>query len=176
MDNYSRVAQSAVQHPVKVRVLGSNPSTRAQWYDVVVPMPTPELQREYGRQWIAARRSAWFEGKTCEKCGSEENLELDHRDPTVKITHRIWSWRKERQEAELAKCRVLCRECHKLKSAAEHAKGSNNGMSKLTEETVKYIKKSDQPTRMLADQYQVSMRTIQRIRKGETWMHIGTLA
>lgn len=139
-------------------------------------MPTPELQREYARQWMAARRAAWFEGKICEECGSTKNLELDHRDPTMKVTHRVWSWRKERREAELAKCRTLCQECHKLKSAGEHAKGSRNGCAKLTEEEARQIRESVEPSRTLSIRYGIGMRTVQHIRKGDTWSHIGTLA
>lgn len=87
-------------------------------------MPTPEQQREYQRQWLAARRQAWLdEHGPCVKCGSSDRLEVDHVDPTQKITHSVWSWAKDRREAELAKCQVLCHDCHQEKSvAAEIAK------------------------------------------------------
>lgn len=53
-----------------------------------------------------------MQGKKCEHCGSEENLENHHKNPATKESSRIWSWCKERIEAELAKCIVLCRDCH----------------------------------------------------------------
>lgn len=76
----------------------------------------PEKQREYQRQWIARRKAEWFEGKSCVECGSTENLELDHIDPATKITNAIWSWSEERRNAELAKCQVLCHDCHVKKT------------------------------------------------------------
>lgn len=81
-----------------------------------MPYKDPEAQREYQRQWIAARRAKWFEGKACIDCGGTDDLELDHRDPTQKVSHRIWSWSWERIEAEAAKCDVRCHDCHERKS------------------------------------------------------------
>lgn len=76
----------------------------------------PERQRQYQREWLARRRSEWFEGKFCVECGSTEELELDHIDPTKKVTHVIWGWSRKRRDAELAKCQVLCHSCHVKKT------------------------------------------------------------
>lgn len=85
----------------------------------------PARQREFCRLWARKRRAAWFAGKRCAVCGSTERLELDHVDPGQKTSHRIWSWSKPRFEAEVAKCQVLCSDCHKTKtygySPREHA-------------------------------------------------------
>lgn len=94
------------------------------------------------REWVAKRRAAWFEGKVCAECGASDNLELDHIDPAVKITHAIWSWAKERRERELAKCRPVCGGCHKKKSAREHAKGQQHGRAVLADREVAAIKAS----------------------------------
>jgi len=75
-------------------------------------------QRAYQRAWKAARRAAWLAGKVCAHCGATENLEIDHIDPAAKVSHKIWSWAPERREAELAKCQVLCKRCHRLKTSA----------------------------------------------------------
>lgn len=74
----------------------------------------PEKQREYQRLWIAKRRSDFFSEKRCAVwwCGSTTNLELDHIDPKKKVSHNIWSWTKERREAEISKCQILCEPCH----------------------------------------------------------------
>ena len=64
-------------------------------------------------------RGEFFADKVCVKCGSGAFLELDHIDPTQKVSHKIWSWSKVRREAELAKCQVLCRKCHKDKSCEQ---------------------------------------------------------
>ena len=88
-----------------------------------------ECKREYQRQWFAKRRARGIEllGGVCAWCGSEEDLEVDHidpvtKDPTIKKDgtrgfpwSRSWSW----IIAELAKCEVLCRKCHRQKTNSE---------------------------------------------------------
>lgn len=83
-----------------------------------MPYKDKEKQREYQRQWMARRREEWLEANgPCQFCGSGEDLEVDHIDPEHKVSHRVWSWSKERREAELANCRVLCSDCHKERTA-----------------------------------------------------------
>lgn len=76
-----------------------------------------EKQRQYQNEWMKRRRLDWLQANgPCVKCGSWENLQVDHKDPELKVTHRIWSWAKERREKELAKCQPLCRDCHWAKT------------------------------------------------------------
>lgn len=82
-----------------------------------MPYSSKEQQREYMRKWVAKRRADFFADKSCVKCGSTDRMELDHIDPEQKVEHRIWSWSNERRKDELAKCQVLCEECHKDKTA-----------------------------------------------------------
>jgi hypothetical protein len=91
------------------------------------PLATLEERREYQRQWIAKQRSDWLQDKNCARCSSTDRLEIDHIDPSTKVTNRIWSWSRERREAELVKCQVLCRDCHVVKTAedAKRARGHN---------------------------------------------------
>lgn len=84
-----------------------------------MPLANKAALREYQRDWIAGRREAFFAGKSCAACGSKERLELDHVDPSLKVTHRIWSWSVARRNAELAKCQVLCAGCHLRKTVSE---------------------------------------------------------
>ena len=78
-----------------------------------MPYKTKELQREYQKQWIKNRRQEWLsKNGPCKQCGTWENLEIDHIDPKEKITHRIWSYNEEKRLKALAKCQVLCNECH----------------------------------------------------------------
>lgn len=79
-----------------------------------MPYRDPERQRQYQREWVSRRRAAWFADKICEQCDGVECLELHHKDTLEKISHRIWSWSEVRRLAELAKCIVLCRECHDM--------------------------------------------------------------
>lgn len=88
-------------------------------YSRLVPYKDPETRRQYQRKWCARNRAEFFAGKTCVRCGSDQDLELDHIDRKQKIDHVIWSWSKVRREAELAKCQVLCGPCHKQKTRAD---------------------------------------------------------
>lgn len=81
-----------------------------------MPIADADERRAYQARWVASRRAAYFAGKRCGKCGSVEELELDHVDPSQKISHKIWSWSATRRAAELAKCQVLCSTCHKAKT------------------------------------------------------------
>jgi 5-methylcytosine-specific restriction endonuclease McrA len=79
------------------------------------------VQREYQRLRYHKLRKKWFdENGPCVKCGSKDNLEVDHIDPLQKETHAVWSWSKERREKELIKYQVLCETCHKKKHEAAH--------------------------------------------------------
>jgi 5-methylcytosine-specific restriction endonuclease McrA len=83
---------------------------------------TGEQKREYQRKWIAARRSEYFEDKSCAVCGSTDSLELDHKNPEDKALSpaALWSMSRDNPKriAELAKCQVLCSEHHKEKTKA----------------------------------------------------------
>lgn len=88
---------------------------------------TKEQQRKYQRRWYARRRADFFRDKRCVKCGSEEDLHLDHKDPSQKWTHRIWSYSATKRAAEIAKCQVLCYGCHREKTNLEnHVRQSEN--------------------------------------------------
>jgi 5-methylcytosine-specific restriction endonuclease McrA len=77
----------------------------------------PDKQREYQNQWIKKRRLKWLEENgPCVKCGSSDDLQVDHIDPDKKFTHRIWSYGLKKRVAELENCQVLCVECHKGKT------------------------------------------------------------
>ena len=96
----------------------------------------PDKQREYQRQWAARRRAAFFDDKSCAWCGSTERLELDHIDPELKVSHRIWSWSEARRAEEVAKCQVLCHDCHLDKTRIDFDLGQKHG----TETSYKHYK------------------------------------
>ncbi len=81
-----------------------------------MPFKDPEKQRRYQSEWATRRyhrnRNAYFAGKSCTDCGGSQSLELDHVVEADKDSHRIWSWSRERRDAELAKCVVRCQDCH----------------------------------------------------------------
>lgn len=66
---------------------------------------------------VQSRRKQWFiDNGPCRRCGSITDLQVDHIDPSKKISHRIWHWGDKRRLEELSKCQVLCVECHKKKT------------------------------------------------------------
>lgn len=83
---------------------------------------------EYMREYIAKRykrlRSEWIErlGGKCVMCGSEDNLEFDHIDASQKkynVSKILSTHSKQKVEEEMAKCQLLCSECHLEKSLRE---------------------------------------------------------
>jgi len=80
--------------------------------------------KEYQRLRYKKRRDAAIKalGSQCAHCGSIESLELDHIDAnnkTYEIGKIIGGGSEAKVQAELAKCQVLCKECHIKKSYAE---------------------------------------------------------
>ena len=78
-----------------------------------MPYADRNAKRAYDLSRYHARRTAFFAGKRCVTCGGDDGLELHHLDPSVKESHRIWSWSEARRAAELAKCVPMCRWCHR---------------------------------------------------------------
>lgn len=107
---------------------------RKDAYNNPMPYTSREKQNEWARKWLKARKKAWLKRNgPCACCGSWRNLQVDHRDASTKITHNVWSWRRERRELELNKCQVLCRTCHKEKTAREKWEAAPHGtQSKYT--------------------------------------------
>ena len=75
------------------------------------------------RQKMRNLVNRWKCMKGCSSCGFKGHhfqLDLDHVDPSTKYAqnHRAYepNWKKERIKKELAKCVVLCANCHRLKT------------------------------------------------------------
>ncbi len=86
--------------------------------------PKRQYNREHAVQVRKMRRDMWLaEHGPCRKCGSDEELEIDHIDPKTKAINVDMLWRRHAdvRNAELAKCQVLCRKCHRLKTNEEAA-------------------------------------------------------
>jgi hypothetical protein len=140
-----------------------------------MPYADADRQREYMRNWMRQRRLDWLmEHGPCVDCGSGNDLEVDHVDASTKITHRVWSWARERREAELAKCVVRCEACHDRKTTAsrEHVSGERHPATHLTVEDVWAIRTSDDTERVLARRYGLANSTVHRIRAGQSWKYL----
>jgi 5-methylcytosine-specific restriction endonuclease McrA len=81
------------------------------------------------RMWNERRKLAVDHlGGKCVKCGSVHKLEFDHIDPSTKsftIASRPSASNKRFWE-EIAKCQLLCEECHKRKSKLDDAQGNRD--------------------------------------------------
>jgi len=77
----------------------------------------------YQIEWLKKRRQSWFKKNgLCKRCGSSRYLELDRVNPEAKVTHRIWSYRKKIRDSTLKHYQILCKRCHKKKTAKELSK------------------------------------------------------
>lgn len=103
--------------------VGWNPTFSSSWivwYASAMPYKDKAEQYRYQEQWRKRRRDEWFAANgPCVKCGSCNDLELDHENPATKVSHRIWSWCREKREAELKKCRPMCSKCHLEKTKVD---------------------------------------------------------
>jgi len=111
-----------------------------------MPYSDPAKQRAYQLRWISQRRLDWLAANgPCVDCGSDDDLEVDHQDFTLKVSHRVWSWSAARRTEELAKCVVRCTSCHVAKTSAEGSRwkpqGTKNWSAKLTEADVVEVRR-----------------------------------
>ena len=84
-----------------------------------------KLQREKHREKIRAQfkeksnriKNYWIEqmGGKCCKCGSKEDLVFHHKDPNTKSFNlgNSWTHSPKKVEAEVKKCILICKKCHK---------------------------------------------------------------
>lgn len=83
-----------------------------------------QAQARWYRQVVKPRRINWIKQHgPCKRCGSWNNLEVDHIDKTKKISHKVWTWSEVRRNEELKKCQVLCTTCHDIKTNEEFDEG-----------------------------------------------------
>lgn len=83
-----------------------------------------EYLRKYMiKRWEKRRASAIAQlGGKCVSCESMERLEFDHIFPALKsfnITNTLKSASEKRFQSELAKCQLLCNDCHKKKTKSD---------------------------------------------------------
>jgi hypothetical protein len=141
---------------------------------------TTEQMRQYQkarRRRLRAELIAMLGGECW--CGSADDLQFDHIDPTTKLFAIASGLDRPRQEleAEVRKCQLLCRPHHIEKSRSDpvhpnRARGERSNKSKLAEPDVLAIRSSGLGTGALAAQYGVSRHTITNIRFRHTWTHI----
>lgn len=76
------------------------------------------LRMEQAREYL---------GGKCVRCGGKSDLHLHHQDPAQKVgtvAGRIWSLAQEKFWLEVAKCVLLCDECHRNEHRVENDHGT----------------------------------------------------
>lgn len=117
--------------PVPVTVQASWTSgaigSAATGYRGRVTKNSNEYMNEYMKRRYKQRRRLAIEelGGECVRCGSPKNLEFHHVDPKSKsITiAKGSSMSKKRWDAEIAKCHLLCRPCHRSEHRVQNECG-----------------------------------------------------
>ena len=139
-------------------------------------------QAEYQTEWLNRRRLEWLAiHGPCAACGSWDRLEVDHVDPDKKVTHRVWSWCKDRREAELKKCQALCFTCHKKKSIAHFVplmSGLRNWNARANPAMVRKIRAqaaSGDSLATLVRRHGLSKTTVASIVRGERWTSVSSM-
>ncbi len=108
-----------------------------------MPYKNKETQKEYLRQYSAEwskinrkqknekqnerrkqkkKQLVEYLGGKCVGCGTTENLQFDHIDRAKKqfVISEIIDWHISKIMPEVDKCQLLCRECHNIKTRANH--------------------------------------------------------
>jgi 5-methylcytosine-specific restriction endonuclease McrA len=89
-----------------------------------MPYNDPEKQRESNTRWRATCREFFVDymGRVCNHCGDTDGpFDFDHINPADKkySINTIITRKKEFVFEELAKCQLLCKKCHKDKTAKD---------------------------------------------------------
>lgn len=90
-------------------------------------------KKAYQLAWISKRRQQWIDDNgPCAQCKGDIDLEVDHIDPKDKHLNpsQLWSLAPDNlvRVAELAKCQVLCRQCHLAKTATYRQDNQVHGL------------------------------------------------
>jgi len=98
-------------------------------------MVSKEYMRQYMLDRYHRRRAIAIEvlGGKCVDCGSVEELEFDHDDPTLKsfnVGKAFTSMAESKLWPEIEKCVLRCKPCHKIKSdTIDNAVGHGEGLT-----------------------------------------------
>jgi hypothetical protein len=114
------------------------------------------------------------------ECGSKRDLQADHKDPRTKGGKSFWLFKEERHLAELKKCQVLCKKCHRSKTALEQEDWVRLGQrrwSKLSLSDVKAIKRELKNFKYgdfsrLGRKYGITPQSVHGIYVGRIWRRV----
>ena len=139
----------------------------------------------YHTEYYKKRRDQFINllGGSCANCGATNQLEFDHIDPSTKqfSIGKLLNVSYEKALAEVRKCQLLCKSCHKIKTNANkdgydrRAKGTSVATAILTDDIVKQIKDrraGGATLTQLVKEFGYKKATINAIIAGITWKHI----
>lgn len=108
----------ALQKEIKEKIMTNMPKEQRAVYD----LNRYHERMGAAREQLGGRCVTWW-------CGATENLELDHIDPETKCftLSSNWGLPEDVWQEELAKCQLLCRPCHELKTASENPVSEEHG-------------------------------------------------
>jgi hypothetical protein len=145
-----------------------------------------ECKSEVNKIRVTNRRQEWLsKNGPCVDCGSWENLEVDHVDPSTKDPRLrkgsgsvIFTWKAEKREKELAKCVVRCHECHMAKTIKNEEnilRGEENNSTNYTSEKVlTAVAMMDKGLKIqeITDILGIPGSTLRGWRSGAKWNHL----
>jgi 5-methylcytosine-specific restriction endonuclease McrA len=81
------------------------------------------MTKVYWKQLYEKKKKLAIEslGGKCVNCGAIENLEFHHIDPQTK-EFTVTQYIRQDISEELKKCQLLCKNCHKEKTATHHGR------------------------------------------------------
>ena len=112
-----------LNHAMRVQFSSALPTSTA-FMGGEMPFKDDDTRREHFRKRYNSLRQKWLAANgPCRHCGSWDDLDVDHVERSTKEAEsEIWNWSEARRSLELSKCQVLCRPCHRTKTADEQAK------------------------------------------------------
>jgi hypothetical protein len=141
-----------------------------------MPSSDPNYAKEYMRGRYQRRKREAIEtlGGRCVRCGSKDNLEVDHIDRSKKEFpfSRMYALSQERFDAELAKCQLLCNSCHVQKTIEErgHNKRTEHGTYVCYRYAGCRCDLCRQACRDQARRYREEKKKDGFVRKGDKWV------
>lgn len=142
---------------------------------------SPETLRAKKRAYRLRRRERnklfvlkYKEAHPCVDCGERDprKLDFDHRDPKTK-TKRVTDARNDSRKkllAEIAKCDIRCKTCHKIQNTAQNISGEVRRARKVSLDDARSILafQGHETATMTASRFGISVAHVTRIWKGET--------
>lgn len=102
------------------------PWARPERCDFPMSTTIPEIYDQHGKRvWNGAKaRHMYLANKSCVSCGSTDRLQFHHRNPDERTDDVNFTRSDERVLAEIAKCDILCHDCHRARHAMKHGTNS----------------------------------------------------